>query len=294
MVRGSDFSPTSFLRELCASVRVDTWSVIAQKLLIDVFYVAVLFLSGVETMRLRPLTHRIVGYAIVPDLPTDPVITMSLLHRSRSGSARAMPGLVSFVMLMLSCASAVGADGAQIVNDYLNGVSALEADFKQYTFTSNRSKMMEADGKFYLQRPGKFRWEYVNPYEQVIIADGKRVYLHDVELDQVSHQSQSKALRGTPALLLSNDDPVERHFSVRTIDSSDGRDWVELRPLEQDSEVLQIELGFKGNQLDSMIMKDTVGQETRLNFTGIKRNPALASGLFRFEEGIGGDFLQFD
>ena len=67
-----------------------------------------------------------------------------------------------------------------------------------------------------------------------------------------------------------------------------------VKLLEQDSEVLQIELGFKGNQLDSMIMKDTFGQETRLNFTGIKRNPALASGLFRFEEGIGGDFLQFD
>lgn len=219
---------------------------------------------------------------------------MPLLYRSRSGSARAMLGLVSFALLLLISAPAVGADGARLVNDYLKGVSSLEADFKQFTFAADRSLTTEAEGRFYLRRPGKFRWEYRTPYEQVIIADGNRVYLLDVELDQVSHQSQSRALRGTPALLLSDDDPVERHFSVRAIDSSDGRDWVELRPLDKDSEVLQIELGFNGKQLDSMIMKDSFGQETRLNFSGIKRNTALSNGLFRFEEGVGGDFLQFD
>jgi len=202
--------------------------------------------------------------------------------------------LVIFKLLMLSSASAIGADGARLVNDYLKGVSSLEADFQQYTFAADRSLKVEADGRFYLQRPGKFRWEYRTPYEQVIIADGKRVYLHDIELDQISHQSQSRALRGTPALLLSDDNPVERHFTVRAIDSTDGREWVELKPRENDSEVLQIELGFMGKQLDSMIMKDTFGQETRLDFSGIKRNSVLSNGLFKFEEGVGGDFLQFD
>lgn len=205
-----------------------------------------------------------------------------------------MLGLVCFTLLLLSAVPAVAADGAKRVNDYLKGVSSLEADFKQYTFAADRSLMTEARGKLYLRRPGKFRWEYSTPYEQIIIADGKRVYLHDVELDQVSHQSQSSALRGTPALLLSNDEPVESHFNVRTIASSDGRDWVELKPRETDSEVTRIEIGFSGKQLDSMIMVDTFGQETRLNFSGIKRNPRLADGLFKMKEDIGGDFLQFD
>lgn len=219
---------------------------------------------------------------------------MPLLYRSRPGSVPAMLGLVCFTLLMLSAVPTVAADGAKRVNDYLTGVSSLEADFKQYTFAADRSLMTEARGKLYLRRPGKFRWEYSTPYEQIIIADGKRVYLHDVELDQVSHQSQSSALRGTPALLLSNDEPVESHFKVRTIASSDGRDWVELKPRETDSEVTRIEIGFSGKQLDSMIMVDTFGQETRLNFSGIKRNPRLADGLFKMKEDIGGDFLQFD
>ncbi len=137
------------------------------------------------------------------------------------------------------------AAGKERLETYLKGLSSLQADFEQVTFNADRSRMAEANGTLYLQRPGRFRWEYDAPNKQVILADGKRVYLHDLDLNQVSHQSQAKALRGTPALLLAENAPIDRDFSTRSIDSSDGRDWVELKPKATDTEVQQHRTGLR-------------------------------------------------
>ena len=139
-----------------------------------------------------------------------------------------------------------------------------------------------------------FRWQYDAPNKQVIVANGKRVYLHDLDLNQVSHQSQAKALRGTPALLLAEDAPIDRDFNARSIDSSDGREWVELKPKATDTDIQKIELGFGDTGLESLIMEDSFGQTTRLNFSAIKRNPSLNANLFKVDEKATDDFLSFD
>ncbi len=205
----------------------------------------------------------------------------------------------SVTLLALTALTLVGpawgaSDGRQRLDDYLKGLSSLKSSFTQVTFNADRTQMMEARGTFYLQRPGRFRWEYDTPNRQVIVADGKRVYLHDLDLEQVSHQSQSKALRGTPALLLADGGPIEKHFSAKPIESRDGRDWVELTPKAADTDVVKIELGFGGKELDSMIMEDSFGQMTRLNFSGTQRNPTLDPQLFKVDKGAMDDFLSFD
>lgn len=200
--------------------------------------------------------------------------------------------LIAVILLWL--AGAASADGADRVNAYLSGLNSLQADFEQYTFNADRTQMMEARGTLYLQRPGRFRWEYATPNKQVILADGKRVYLHDLDLKQVSHQSQDKALRGTPALLLANPGPIEQHFEARSIDSTDGRDWVELIPKDRETDVVRIEIGFGKDTLDSLIMQDSFGQETRLNFTDARRNTSLNADLFKIDQRHVDDFLQMD
>lgn len=215
-------------------------------------------------------------------------------------SIRRLPSIIaSFagmaLMSGLFIGSAIAADNAaQRVNDYLSGLDSLRAEFEQYTFNADRTQMLEARGTLYLQRPGRFRWEYVSPNKQVIIADGKRVYLHDLDLKQVSHQSQTKALRGTPALLLASNDPIEQHFTARPIESTDGRDWVELIPRDRETDVVRIELGFGKDTLDSLIMEDSFGQETRLNFSGAQRNASLKPDLFKIDQRAVVDFLQVD
>ncbi|WP_242466142.1 outer membrane lipoprotein chaperone LolA [Chromatium okenii] len=197
------------------------------------------------------------------------------------------------VLLALGINSASAAE-TNLVERYLADLNTLVADFEQYTFNADRSQMLEARGTFYLQRPGRFRWEYASPTAQVIIADGKRVYVHDLDLQQISHQEQNEALRGTPALLLANREPIATHFVVKAIASTDGRDWVELTPKDTDTDIVRIELGFGADTLDSLIMQDSFGQETRLNFTNARRNTTLKAELFKIEQRAVDDFFQMD
>jgi outer membrane lipoprotein carrier protein len=189
---------------------------------------------------------------------------------------------------------AFAADPGQALRDYLKGLDTLSSDFEQITFNADRSAMAESRGVFYIKRPGKFRWEYTRPGEQIIVADGKRVYVYDVELEQVSHQSQAKALAGTPALLLADGGPIDREFAVKDLPSSDGLIWVELSPKAEDSEVQTIQIGFDGRDLHRLIMEDSFGQVTQLLFAGTKRNPSLKDDLFRLQANKATDVLQFD
>lgn len=209
----------------------------------------------------------------------------------KSGLRRSL-AVLAIVILPMSVALA--ADPGQVLKDYLKGLDTLSADFEQVTFSADRNAMAESAGVFYLKRPGKFRWEYRKPGEQIILADGKRVYVYDVELEQVSHQDQAKALAGTPAMLLADSAPVDREFSIKDLPTRDGLAWLELKPKAQDTEVQSIQIGFEGKELRSLIMEDAFGQVTRLLFSGAKRNPSLKDDLFKLQPNKATDILQFD
>jgi outer membrane lipoprotein carrier protein len=201
---------------------------------------------------------------------------------------------VLFLFFGLALAAPVTfAKGAERLQAYLSGLSTLSSDFEQITLSAGGGRTVESKGVFYLKRPGKFRWEYSSPIEQVIVADGKRVWLHDLELDQVSHRGQDAALTGTPAQLLANEEPIEHHFEILPWDAGDEREWVELIPKANDTQVVKIRIGFIGDRLDTLIMEDSFGQLTRFIFTGTKRNPSLKDDLFRLPRSATSDFIEF-
>ncbi len=203
-----------------------------------------------------------------------------------------VPWLILLAFLLGGPATA--ATGPERLKVYLRGLRSLVSDFRQITLNADGGRMVESRGTLYLRRPGKFRWEYKRPVKQVIVADGKRVWLHDLELDQVSHQSQAKCLSGTPVQLLVTEGPVDRHFKVTPWTAGDDREWVELRPKAKDTQVVRIRIGFIGKRLDTLVMEDSFGQLTRFVFTGTKRNPELDQDLFRFDASAIVDFLQID
>jgi len=197
-------------------------------------------------------------------------------------------------VLLLLCGPVSAATGPERLKDYLGELKSLVSDFRQTTRNADGGRVMESRGTFYLRRPGRFRWEYKSPIKQVIVADGKRVWLHDLELDQVSHQSQPKALGGTLAQLLATEGPVDRHFRVTLWDTGDRYEWVELRPRAEDTQVVSIRIGFVGKHLEALVMEDSFGQRTRFVFTGTKRNLKLDEDLFRFDASSVVDFLRID
>ncbi|TVQ87720.1 MAG: outer membrane lipoprotein carrier protein LolA [Chromatiaceae bacterium] len=198
------------------------------------------------------------------------------------------------LMLALLFAGAAQAEGIELLKSYLRGLNSLSAEFRQITMSADGSQTIESRGTFYLLRPNRFRWDYRTPSEQQIIADGRRIYVHDKELEQVTHRSQRAVLDGTPAQLLASEQPVEEYFRLSNLDRDDGRTWVELIPRASDSEVARLQIGFAGGELQELLMEDRFGQLTRFSFSDLQRNPQLDFAMFRFQRPARGDFLQID
>jgi outer membrane lipoprotein carrier protein len=174
-------------------------------------------------------------------------------------------------------------DGAQQLDAFLTNLTTLQADFVQTLEQPDDDQAYTSSGVFYLKRPGRLRWEYKTPSEQLIVADGNRIWLYDIELEQVSHRSQQAALVGTPAQLLSDKAPIAEHFEIRDMGESDGLNWVELLPKDKESQFSSVRLGLEEGMLRRMEMIDNFAQTTRFVFDNVKRNPDLDDALFKFE-----------
>ena len=139
-----------------------------------------------------------------------------------------------------------------------------------------------AQGQFILERPGKFRWDYLNPYPQEIVADGVRIWFYDVDLEQVTVQPQKEALTDTPATLLSGEMLPDEKYQVTDLTSDDGYAWVELIPKDAESNFQSVRFAFDDQGLRQMIMRDSFDQYTRLIFSDVSENMELDEKTFVF------------
>jgi outer membrane lipoprotein carrier protein len=190
-----------------------------------------------------------------------------------------------WLALFLSMAAAPAlqaADGLRQLETFMRDLHTLQASFRQTVQPPEEDRVYASNGVFYLKRPGRLRWEYEDPPTQLIVADGSRIWLHDLELEQVSHRNQQAALKGTPAQLLSDTRPLAEHFEIQDQGERDGMSWIELRPKEKDAQFVSLRLGLANNQLQQMEMHDSFGQITRFFFFDMQRNPPLAAELFVF------------
>jgi outer membrane lipoprotein carrier protein len=187
------------------------------------------------------------------------------------------------LLLVLGIAAGVAnAGGKERLQAFLNGVESLQARFDQSVFDTSQGQTRRLEGTFYLQRPGKFRWDYAEPKGQLVLADGRTVWLVEDDLKQAYQKSQSDALRGTPALLLAEPLKIEDHFTITDLGGAEDLEWVELVPRDPESQFARILLGFKGNDLRRMELADKFAQVTRFSFSDIKRNPRLDPALFTY------------
>ena len=193
----------------------------------------------------------------------------------------------SFCLLLLPLM--VSANGVEQMNRFVTELTQLQAGFEQTVLAPDQQQAARSQGIFYLQRPGRFRWDYFEPEGQQIIADGESIWLIDPDLEQVSVQDQDDALAGTPALFLVGGDAVEKHFEVIDIGASQGFDWVELIPRDPDSQFVRVLLAFSDDLLQRMEMTDGFGQVTRFQFYDIQHNPTFKPGLFIYERPLNFD-----
>jgi len=165
---------------------------------------------------------------------------------------------------------------------FFSDVTSVRADFTQQVVGVKQKVLQETSGQMLLLRPGRFRWDYKKPYEQQIVSNGKKVWLYDVDLEQVTVKTLDGVLGSTPALLLSSDTPIEENFSIRELGEEQNLQWVELIPLQKESGFDKLVLGFDDVSLINMELHDAFGQLTRLHFSKTEHNPVIDPARFDF------------
>jgi outer membrane lipoprotein carrier protein len=193
------------------------------------------------------------------------------------------------------CSLAAAASPLSQVEQQLAGLSAWSADFTQTISDGQADSQAKptrtAAGKFYLQRPGRFRWDYVQPSEQLIVTDGKKLWFYDKDLSQANVRDLDSTLASTPAMLLSGTGSIGSEFDVTALPAADGLQWYQLKPKRNDSDFLAVRIAFRGDQLARMLLADKLNQVTRLDFSNQKRNMSLAPELFNFVPPAGVDVI---
>ena len=183
---------------------------------------------------------------------------------------------------------------AATVESRLAGLATWSADFTQTIDDGHGKVLRSAAGKLYLQRPGKFRWDYSEPSEQLVLADGKQIWFYDKDLSQANVRDMDATLASTPASLLSGNGAVSSQFDIKALPPSAGLEWFQLVPKKSDTDFQLVRIGFEKGELASMFLADKLGQVTQLTFTHTSRNAKFADDLFTFTPPAGVDVIGRD
>ena len=166
------------------------------------------------------------------------------------------------------------------------------ARFEQQVFDRAGKVVERATGTFAFARPGKFRWTYEKPHQQVLVGDGTRLWIHDPDLNQVAVKRIDQAISSTPAALLAGRDDITKLFTLRDGGSADGLNWVEAAPKAQDTGFDKVRLGLLGRTLAAMELHDQLGGRTLLRFSDLKANANVPPATFRFTAPKGADVIE--
>lgn len=202
--------------------------------------------------------------------------------------------LVGLVFILTSVPGATAESGSERLRAFFDDIHSFQADFEQTLFDENLSALEDSRGKMYLERPGKFRWDYSAPYPQEIVSDGEKIWIYDSELAQVTVKALGDTLGDTPALLLTSNRPLEESFDIKDLDADDHLVWVELLPKSSEATFSSVRLGFDEDELRVMALVDSFGQTTKLTFAEIVKNPNLKREIFTFSAPDGVDVLGGD
>jgi outer membrane lipoprotein carrier protein len=177
---------------------------------------------------------------------------------------------------------------------FLKISKSLSADFKQVLINEAGNPTQTSYGVFYLQRPGKFRWDYKKPFLQEIVSNTGKVWFYDTDLEQVTVKKIDESLGSTPALLLSGDVSLEDNYTMEGQGADGDMQWVKLLPKSQDSSFKYVLIGLTKGTLAGMELSDNFGQLTRIYFSNVIVNAPLKQTLFEFKPPKGADVFSDD
>ena len=196
---------------------------------------------------------------------------------------------------LLLAANAANAGARDQLNAFTKGLKGLDGQFSQQVFDVRGKQKESSTGRVAVSAPRLFRWEYVKPYPQLIVADGKTVWVYDPDLKQVTRRAQGTAEGNSPLVALVDPTRLDKDYVVADAGAYAGLEWLTLTPRDKDNASFEsARLGFDRNGLNRMAFTDLLGQRTEIVFAKWQRNPAFANGTFTYVPPKGVDVVGDD
>jgi outer membrane lipoprotein carrier protein len=193
--------------------------------------------------------------------------------------------------LLMFAAAAAQADAVDTLKEFVRDVKTGRAAFTQTVTSPDGVKKKTSSGSFEFSRPNRFRFTYLKPFEQVIVADGQKVWIYDADLNQASSRKFTQALGATPAALLAGGS-LDKDFDLAALPPKDGLDWAEATPKAKDGTFKSVRIGFKGKVLASVEVVDAFGQRSLLQFSQFVANEPMKADAFVFTVPKGADVIE--
>ena len=194
-------------------------------------------------------------------------------------------------LLLTLVAVAARADAVDALREFIRDVKTGRAQFTQTVTSPDGAKKKSSSGSFEFARPNRFRFAYAKPFEQLIVADGQKVWIFDADLNQASSRKFSSALGATPAALLAGGS-LDKDFDLAPLPAKDGLDWVQATPKLKDGAFKSVRVGFRGKDLAAVEIVDAFDQRSLLQFSQFAAGVSFAADAFRFTPPPGADVIE--
>ncbi len=174
--------------------------------------------------------------------------------------------------------------------NYFNDVRTLEGRFIQETRDDTGALIETAEGRFWLARGERFRWHYQSPWEQVLVADGEQLWVHDVDLEQVTVRPLDEALGVGAAQLLSGQ-LADLQDSFR-ITAGSQPNVVRLQPSDPAWDFQRVDVTFANGVPVRLRIEAGLGDRITVEFSDLRRNGDIDPARFTFEPPAGVDLIE--
>jgi outer membrane lipoprotein carrier protein len=185
------------------------------------------------------------------------------------------------------------------LENFVKTAKSGRAEFTQVVTAPARdgqaARSKTSSGTFEFSRPNRFRFNYKKPFEQTIVADGQTLWLHDVDLNQVTARKQAQVLGSTPAALIAASpdlDSLRKDFNLEVAPDKDGLQWVQATPKAKDGQLTSVKAGFRGTELAALEILDSFGQRSVMSFSKMELNAVLPAASFQFAPPKGVDVVK--
>lgn len=216
------------------------------------------------------------------------VKTTMLSRRRTLGAAILLMGLAAAPCLSWAV------DTAQVqLQSFVEQVKSATGQFQQEQTATDGAKRLQS-GTFAFQRPGKFRWQVLKPYAQLIVSDGQHVYQYDPDLEQVTERKAGQAIGASPAALLFGSGSLDEAFKLQPQPDRDGLQWLRAVPKTPDAGFVHADIGFSGGLPRRLELLDAFGQTSRIQFSELKPNPTIPAAQFQFAVPKGADLVKMN